>query len=137
MKHFFSLFLFLLINQFAFCQGTYNIASDGKITSFYKKTEFYNFCEVDFDFNKASNCMEATTSVIFDINAQGTGSFHLFVEKKTSFKIISCYKSDNSFQFNLENINGTKFKAALFLKNNTIDKFYFQSIHDNTGYMLY
>ncbi len=130
-------FIFITFSLLSFSQGTYKIASDGKISSFYKKTEFYNFCEVDFDFDQASNCMEVPTSVIFDIDSEGTGTFHLYVEKKTSFKIISCYKSDNSFQFNLENINGTKFKAALYLKGNTIDKFYFQSILDNTGYMLY
>jgi hypothetical protein len=137
MKYFILPFLIFAINNYSIGQGSYNISGDGKITNFYKQTDFHNFCEVDFDFNKASNCMQVTTSVIFDVNSKGTGSFHLFVEKKTSYKVISCYKKGNSLQFNLENSSGTQFKAALFLNNNSIDKFYFQSIYDNTGYMLY
>lgn len=138
MKTFYLVLVIMLLSSISSAQGTYKIDSDGNISDFYIKTQFYNFCEVDFDFDKAYNCMEVPQSIIIDVDSDGTGKLHLFIEQKTTFYITKCYKSGNSYQLNIKNSRGTEFKGALFVTDqNRISKFYFQAIHNNTGFMLY
>ena len=88
----------------------------------------YNFGYVytyDFDLRQASKAYRSKCVVVVEINSDGKGRLVSSIDgEKNVLSILTCYKSDTQFTFELINQYGKSITADLEIENNRIHKFW-------------
>ena len=131
------IFLFFLLSSGLCYSQTHNVDPVTKmVTNFYAKYTFRNACSYDNDLNRQYNTITGEFIIIIKVGEDGSGTLITYIGEKKIWNILSCFKYDGYYEFELQKPYGGKFPGILRF-NKYIDKFYITNPTDNTSVVLF
>ncbi|MGI6409625.1 MAG: hypothetical protein ACOX0V_00070 [Bacteroidales bacterium] len=120
------LFSLLCYLQLFSQSSTFDLNSKtNQVSNLHTKYTFTKVYTYDLDLEEASYSYSANCVVVIDINSDGTGKIVTGLNgDKTIFSVVSCYKYDSYYKFEVTNYISTPLIAKIQIKNNLVENFY-------------